>query len=95
MFEEHIIQQQKTPYGILDVENGGPALGDAALDHGLDRVGLTFTRGDEDVGARVHDRSQSLRHAVRGHLVDVAVELCRSEERRVGKECRSRWSPYH
>ena len=32
---------------------------------------------------------------------DTAVELdarfgeCRSEERRVGKECRSRWSPYH
>ena len=23
------------------------------------------------------------------------VTLCRSEERRVGKECRSRWSPYH
>ena len=23
------------------------------------------------------------------------MELCRSEERRVGKECRSRWSPYH
>ena len=23
------------------------------------------------------------------------VYLCRSEERRVGKECRSRWSPYH
>ena len=23
------------------------------------------------------------------------VELIRSEERRVGKECRSRWSPYH
>ena len=22
-------------------------------------------------------------------------ELTRSEERRVGKECRSRWSPYH
>ena len=21
--------------------------------------------------------------------------FCRSEERRVGKECRSRWSPYH
>ena len=25
----------------------------------------------------------------------VAVETARSEERRVGKECRSRWSPYH
>ena len=23
------------------------------------------------------------------------VFLCRSEESRVGKECRSRWSPYH
>ena len=23
------------------------------------------------------------------------VDLVRSEERRVGKECRSRWSPYH
>src|SRR3712207_9185470 len=25
----------------------------------------------------------------------VEYELARSEERRVGKECRSRWSPYH
>ena len=24
-----------------------------------------------------------------------AVVVARSEERRVGKECRSRWSPYH
>ena len=24
-----------------------------------------------------------------------AQEYLRSEERRVGKECRSRWSPYH
>src|SRR5258706_6989902 len=26
---------------------------------------------------------------------DVSVRAKRSEERRVGKECRSRWSPYH
>src|SRR2546422_5904236 len=26
---------------------------------------------------------------------DVPVAVMRSEERRVGKECRSRWSPYH
>ena len=25
----------------------------------------------------------------------VLLDLSRSEERRVGKECRSRWSPYH
>ena len=28
-------------------------------------------------------------------IVILMVELKRSEERRVGKECRSRWSPYH
>ena len=28
-------------------------------------------------------------------MVFVNGDLCRSEERRVGKECRSRWSPYH
>ena len=26
---------------------------------------------------------------------DMALDSLRSEERRVGKECRSRWSPYH
>ena len=25
----------------------------------------------------------------------IARDTVRSEERRVGKECRSRWSPYH
>src|SRR5476649_2057377 len=28
-------------------------------------------------------------------LREIAEETMRSEERRVGKECRSRWSPYH
>ena len=28
-------------------------------------------------------------------LPDNANKIYRSEERRVGKECRSRWSPYH
>src|SRR3712207_1412945 len=31
---------------------------------------------------------------VSSHVMDEA-QRCRSEERRVGKECRSRWSPYH
>ena len=30
-----------------------------------------------------------------GQALGVADVLARSEERRVGKECRSRWSPYH
>ena len=28
-------------------------------------------------------------------LIETLTALERSEERRVGKECRSRWSPYH
>ena len=27
--------------------------------------------------------------------MDLEIVIMRSEERRVGKECRSRWSPYH
>src|SRR5574341_2150698 len=32
---------------------------------------------------------------LRAHLDRVPIQTKRSEERRVGKECRSRWSPYH
>ena len=33
--------------------------------------------------------------AGRAGVTDMAAVALRSEERRVGKECRSRWSPYH
>src|SRR3712207_7112056 len=40
-----------------------------------------------------------LRNGLQGHGVRLRQlldrRLPRSEERRVGKECRSRWSPYH
>ena len=38
-----------------------------------------------------HKGKRSYRCRVRGH----EAHSSRSEERRVGKECRSRWSPYH
>ena len=37
----------------------------------------------------------SARAAGRSRTHKVTVTAMRSEERRVGKECRSRWSPYH
>ena len=41
-------------------------------------------------------RSKILRNAFQQYMgKDIALEFLRSEERRVGKECRSRWSPYH
>ena len=32
---------------------------------------------------------------LRGSILAAGLMKMRSEERRVGKECRSRWSPYH
>ena len=38
----------------------------------------------------------SLKHSnVKTYLFALLFVAGRSEERRVGKECRSRWSPYH
>ena len=37
----------------------------------------------------------TLKVAALGHAGSRPAGLTRSEERRVGKECRSRWSPYH
>ena len=47
-------------------------------------------------GLGYYSRARNLQTAVR-EVVDVynAKVPDRSEERRVGKECRSRWSPYH
>ena len=37
--------------------------------------------------------SQTVELGKQGAVIDASDS--RSEERRVGKECRSRWSPYH
>src|SRR2546422_10211846 len=58
-------------------------------DRDIDRLNGTAARIDDSTADQVADpgpgRACMNRHA---HTV-------RSEERRVGKECRSRWSPYH
>src|SRR2546429_2327904 len=40
-------------------------------------------------------RLRNATHAARADLLATEAARERSEERRVGKECRSRWSPYH
>src|SRR5256885_10186305 len=42
-----------------------------------------------------YERAKNVLSNNRETLERVAQALLRSEERRVGKECRSRWSPYH
>src|SRR5256885_14883583 len=50
----------------------------------------------EDADAVLHTALQIQDHlAVQDGEIEKIVASLRSEERRVGKECRSRWSPYH
>src|SRR2546430_16794730 len=67
---------------------------------GLDGWKLIETVRGEGIGTPIvvvsargteHDRV----HALEIGADDYLVKPFRSEERRVGKECRSRWSPYH
>src|SRR5258707_4366092 len=63
--------------------------------------GLDYSDEDGDI-IRVDDRSKLANErsdrlqAVAKQMESAPLETrIRSEERRVGKECRSRWSPYH
>src|SRR5258706_9693110 len=60
---------------------------------GLHVVEQALVVGPEIVADRVRARAGHDR-VVRGEIGGGQLAL-RSEERRVGKECRSRWSPYH
>ena len=42
-----------------------------------------------------YDLSGNSSNATLGFSTQTPIFNSRSEERRVGKECRSRWSPYH
>ena len=48
----------------------------------------------ENPSAEVGKEGESLSDGIDGSAL-YPLEENRSEERRVGKECRSRWSPYH
>src|SRR5256885_15583311 len=59
---------------------------------------ITVTVQD-GAGVPVPNAEPLIRLRIRGDArivgVDNGDQISRSEERRVGKECRSRWSPYH
>ena len=55
------------------------------------RHDLTLSVGEPDNAAA--KQGQELREKITGDHFIFSPD--RSEERRVGKECRSRWSPYH
>src|SRR5688572_32855726 len=88
--------RQRLPHAVVEIAHAdlvlgaqGTALEDAGLEIGL--------RAFADAEVLAHDVAVGLDRALvllLHHRADVAEEE-RSEERRVGKECRSRWSPEH
>src|SRR5690242_15192382 len=57
----------------------------------VDVIGVSKGRGFAGLVKRHHFRGGAATHGSMFHRAPGS----RSEERRVGKECRSRWSPYH
>jgi len=60
-----------------------------------DSLRLVHWRATARIGSPVSRRLEPARGREAILIVDVQTVDGRSEERRVGKECRSRWSPYH
>src|SRR5258706_15707481 len=78
-----------TNLGTLEVAGPATLLNDTLTNTGhivqVDATTLTLS-GTEIVGGTINDG---------GTILVSGASKIRSEERRVGKECRSRWSPYH
>ena len=90
MKEVVIVSAVRTPMGSF----GGalssvpaPALGAAAISGALEKAGLPADAVQEVYMGNVLQANVGQAPARQAAM--------RSEERRVGKECRSRWSPYH
>src|SRR5438132_11469385 len=89
------------PAGAL-AEPGGirspsrPAHAGAAVQR-LTNAPTRFDRGRLQTVSRLRDEARAGSHERERTLggLESLREASRSEERRVGKECRSRWSPYH
>ena len=65
---------------------------DKAAQYAVDRVPAIAVLGQNGSGETTADSRIRFLGTPSGYEF---ISLVRSEERRVGKECRSRWSPYH
>src|SRR5258708_8877298 len=65
------------------------------LDHLLDRMPRMHTFEPESLSSAVETEQAAVGDERNRPAWPVHILGIRSEERRVGKECRSRWSPYH
>src|SRR2546430_15498184 len=78
--ESGLIRAVRSPFGFR------------ARQRSLSRVVLPSAAESFD---QLHGRDQTLSGELGVGALGLKRVAARSEERRVGKECRSRWSPYH
>src|SRR5256885_4936316 len=70
-------------YGFKSAAKAYQAAQHYALAHGLELLNPTPFSNTDAIGVTAQ------------YALEHRLSTVRSEERRVGKECRSRWSPYH
>src|SRR3989475_3573368 len=92
VYGREILDSRGNPTVEVEVQLESGAWGRAAVPSGAStgkREAVELRDGDTQ-----RYGGKSVRRAVSNVEETITPEI-RSEERRVGKECRSRWSPYH
>ena len=86
--EQELISSWEKKYGVQMFTSGQNHV------HALRTLGIQKFVGATYFPEKMKDRKSTRLNS--SHMsTSYAVFCLRSEERRVGKECRSRWSPYH
>src|SRR2546426_11047210 len=88
-----VAQLPRVVGSLHDVAMGVAGVAVAAPELTAD-VGIERPEVHPGLRGGVEDRARAERHELRA-AQPLVENRERSEERRVGKECRSRWSPYH
>src|SRR5690349_16627167 len=86
-----LMKEAGLPDGILNVVHGDKVMVDAILDH-PDIAAVSFV-GSSDIAQYIYSRGTANGKRVQAFGGAKNHGIVRSEERRVGKECRSRWWP--
>src|SRR3712207_9159976 len=84
LYVAELLKEAGVPDGVFNVVMGDKVAVDRILEH-PDVRAVSFV-GSTPIAKYVYETGA--KHGKR-------VQALRSEERRVGKECRSRWAPYH
>ena len=88
------IIREETKSALVKTRDGVPT--PSEINQVLDDYVIGQSRAKRVLSVAVHNHYKRLAHGSKtGTEVELAKSNIRSEERRVGKECRSRWSPYH